>query len=130
VREIGLPLYVKTSFSWAGEGVRYCLTKADAVEAVRRAVRHSPFDNIRRKLKRWLSRDWYPVNTAIDAQRAIVGMPAMFSAVAMDGRLLAGFAGLKQQTAYAGGPSSVVWLGANPQIEEASRKMIFALAGC
>jgi hypothetical protein len=127
VREIGLPLYVKTSFSWAGQGVQYCQTEADASEAVRRAVHYSPFDRVRRVVKYWLSRDWYPVNSPIDAQRAIVGVPAMFSAVAMNGRLLAGFAGLKQQTSYSGGPSSIVWLGANRAIEAASTKMISAL---
>ena len=126
-RSMGFPVYAKVSFSWAGQGVTLCNTEADVGKVVQAATYRNPLGPARRAVRRWLSRDWYPVGSPIDVQKAVVGMPGMYSAAALDGRLLAGFAGVKQMTSYSGGPSSVVWLGENREMEEAVTTMIAAL---
>ena len=74
-----------------------------------------------------LHRDWYPTETAVDLQQAIVGSPAMYCAVAVAGTLVAGFAGITRQSGTDNGPSSVVWLGAHEAMATASSRMIEAL---
>jgi hypothetical protein len=123
--EIGYPAYLKNSFGWAGQGVRRCDDRA-AVAAAMPAPpgRLAP---LRAGLRRLLGRDWYPTGTAIDLQRAIAGRPAMYCALAWRGALLAGFAGLPQETDGETGPSTVVRLGAHPAMAEAAEAMIRAL---
>jgi predicted ATP-grasp superfamily ATP-dependent carboligase len=124
--QIGFPVYVKTSFSWAGQGVTLCRNAAETAAAVTAAQPRSWLP-VRTLVKRVLHRDWYPRNTTLDVQQAIVGTPAMYCAVAIDGRLIAGFAGIKQRTCSANGPSSIVKIGANAEMERASSIMIRAL---
>jgi hypothetical protein len=123
---IGFPLYVKTSFSWSGLGVRLCENRADLQDAMA-AVRPPGVRPIRDLLKRLAHRDWYPTDTAIDLQRAVDGEPAMFCAVAHGGKMLAGFAGFAARNLSANGPSSMVRLGHNAEMASASATMIRAL---
>ena len=55
-----------------------------------------------------MGRNWYPVTSTIDVQKAIAGQPAMFAAVALSGTMLAGFAGIAQRKVTPHGPSSIV----------------------
>ncbi len=123
---IGFPVYVKESFGWAGQGVSLCQDRA-AVATAMTATKPAGFRMLRKGLKRLLHRDWYPTDTEIGVQRAIEGTPAMFCAVAVSGRMLAGFAGVAQQTTSTTGPSSVVWIGADAAMAKASAAMIEAL---
>jgi len=123
---IGFPVYVKTSFSWAGQGVSFCRNTGEVAAAVTLA-RPRSWIRLRNVIKRILHRDWYPTETAIDVQRPITGRPAMFAAVAMQGRMIAGFAGVTQQTCAANGPSSIVWIGADAEMERVSATLIHAL---
>jgi len=123
---IGFPVYVKTSFSWAGQGVSFCRNTSEVAAAVTLA-RPRSWIRLRNLLKRVMHRDWYPTETAIDVQRSIAGKPAMYAVVAIQGRMLAGFAGITQQTCAANGPSSIVWIGADAEMERMSKIMIRAL---
>jgi biotin carboxylase len=123
---IGFPVYVKSSFSWAGRGVSLCHDRDEVATAMAAARPRSrlPFRN---QLRRMLHRDWYPNEADIDVQRAIAGVPAMYCAVAVDGEMLAGFAGITRKAGPDHGPSSVVWLGEHEAMAEASASMVAAL---
>ena len=124
--QIGYPIYVKSSFSWAGQGVTLCHTSA-ALQAALAATQPGQRHGARAVLKRLLDRDWYPTRSPVDVQQAIDGQAAMFSTVALGGRMLAGFAGMKLQSSGAHGPSSVVRLGAHAEMEQAASRLIAAM---
>jgi hypothetical protein len=124
---IGFPVYVKSSFSWAGQGVHFCRNASEVAAAVTTAAQPRSWLRLRNIIKRLMHRDWYPTETAIDVQRSITGTPAMFCAVAIQGRMIAGFAGITQQTCAANGPSSIVWIGADAEMARMSEAMIRAL---
>jgi carbamoyl-phosphate synthase large subunit len=125
--QIGFPVYVKSSFSWAGQGVCFCRNASEVAAAVTRAAQPRSWMRLRTMIKRVMHRDWYPTETAIDVQRSIKGTPAMFCAVAIQGRMVAGFAGITQQTCAANGPSSIVWIGADAEMERMSEIMVRTL---
>ena len=58
-------------------------------------------------LRRWLGRDWYPASSKIDVQGAISGEPAMFCALAWQGRMIGGYSGTKLELSYPNGPSAL-----------------------
>jgi hypothetical protein len=60
-------------------------------------------------------------------QQAIDGSPAMFCAVALNGRMLAGFAGFALQTQSATGPSTIVRIGPHAEMAEASARLAEAM---
>lgn len=126
---IGFPLYVKNSFSWAGQGLRYCADRSaaaialSAIDTDRQAQKRSS----RALVKRLIDRDWYPTDAAIDLQRAIEGTPAMYCAVALGGKSLAGFAGFARHTLSANGPSTVVRIQGHPAMAAASEALIAAM---
>ena len=124
---IGYPVYVKTSFSWAGLGATLCENAAQVAAAIEAAKPADRFGFVKRLLKKAMGRDWYPTDAPIDVQKAIRGAPAMFNAVALSGTPLAGFAGRRHEGAANGGPSSVVWLGAHAEMERAAFAMIRAM---
>lgn len=126
---IGGPVYVKSSFSWAGQGVQLCATPAEAAAALSRGRRSAP--GLRRLIKRALHRDWYPTAPGVDVQAAIAGTPAMYCAVAIEGRIVAGFGGVALRTTGATGPSSIVRLGPHAEMAAASEKLCaaFGLTG-
>ena len=120
------PVYVKTSFSWAGNGVTLCRDASAVAAAV--AAAHAPRrTGLRGMIRRMLSRDWYPTAGDIDIQKAVDGSPAMYCVLAIGGKVVAGFAGEARQTSSATGPSSVVWIGAHDAMARASATMVGAL---
>ncbi len=125
---IGYPVYAKAGFGWAGQGVTRC-ADARSLEATIAATlpatrgRLAPMKSL---VRRCLSRDWFPVGIPFDVQQAIDGHPAMYCAVAMEGRMLAGFAGFNR-TGHGTGPSTHVSIGAHAEMERAARVMIAAL---
>ena len=123
---IGYPVYVKSSFSWSGNGVRLCRDAAEVAKAVDAAWPRRPTP-LRDWLRRIVHRDWYPDRAPIDVQQVICGKPAMTCAVAVGGRVLASFAGVALQTCAANGPSSIAWIGPHVGMELASAEMIAAL---
>ncbi len=122
---IGYPVYVKSAFGWAGQGVTRCADEAALVAAMPAGPgRLAP---VKALVRRVLARDWFPSSPAMDVQAAVDGRPAMYCAVAWRGRMLAGFAGIPQATVSAQGPSTVVTLGAHEAMAAASERMIAAL---
>ncbi|RTL73189.1 MAG: hypothetical protein EKK41_01135 [Hyphomicrobiales bacterium] len=121
---IGYPVYVKTSFSWAGQGVTLCQDAAALATALGQP--RNVWSAGKAVLRSWLGRDWYPSAPAVDVQKAIAGRPAMYCALAWQGEMLAGFAGLPTATASPTGPSTCVRLCENPAMAAASARMIEA----
>lgn len=121
---IGYPVYVKTSFSWAGRGVTLC--QDAAALAMASGQRRNVWPTGKAVLRSWLGRDWYPGTPAVDVQKAIHGRPAMYCALAWRGQMLAGFAGLPTATASPTGPSTSVRLCESPAMAAASARMIEA----
>jgi hypothetical protein len=122
---IGYPVYLKKSFSWAGNGITLCRDAAEIRDAMRQPRRWRTA--LKAMVRRALHRDWYPATTATDVQQVIAGTPAMYSCVAQSGALLGGFAGMKQQTATPTGPSTVVQLGPHGEMARAAGIMVGAL---
>lgn len=121
-QEVGLPVYVKQSFSWAGLGVIQCHDADQVASAYRKAAR--PASMLRQVARVMLGRDWYPIQTAIDIQASIRGEIAMFCALAWHGRLIGGFAAHKLELAYPNGPSKTVRLCDNPGMRSSAERMI------
>lgn len=121
---IGFPVYVKQSFSWAGMGVMRCDTPEEVATAFNAMQpRANIFYTAARRL---LRRDWYPVDTRVDIQKAVNGYPAFFTALAWKGKMLGGFAGFVERTTSANGPSSVVRLANHDEMARASAALIAA----
>jgi len=124
--ELGFPVFVKSAFSWAGLGTIWCNSTQEVSEAFNALIagsNSSPFKKLMRKL---LAREWYPSKPVIELQKAAAGKPAMYCAVALDGKLLAGFSGITQKNIGRSGPSTVVWIGYNKAFEDAARSLIAA----
>jgi hypothetical protein len=122
---IGFPVYVKQSFSWAGQGVIRCDTPQDVANAFA-SMQPRGGSLLYAGARRLLRRDWYPVGSKIDIQQAIAGTPAFFAAFAWKGRMLAGFAGFVERSSSANGPSCVVRLAAHEEMAQASSALIAA----
>ena len=122
---IGYPVYVKAPFGWAGQGVTRC---EDAI-ALAGALPPRPgaLAPLKTLVRRVLGRDWFPTPAYVDVQSAIDGRPAMYCAVAWQGKMLAGFGGIPRETVSATGPSSVLWIGPHPAMAAAAERMIAAL---
>lgn len=121
---LGWPVYLKSSFGWAGQGVIACHTPAEIDAAMARLTpRRSPLRALARRL---LHRDWYPVDSQIDVQQAIDGRPAMVAAVAWRGEMLASFAGVTRESLSATGPGSVIGLSGHAGMEAAAACFIAA----
>lgn len=124
-KRIGYPVVLKSSFSWGGSGVKVCRSEYELASAVAGMIR-KPDSGLKNSLRWLLSRDWYPTDRSMWLQACVAGVPAMYTAVALNGRMLAGFAGMPVTTNGAAGPSTVVELAHNDEMETASRLMIEA----
>jgi PST family polysaccharide transporter len=123
--QIGFPVYLKTSFSWGGRGVHLCRDRA-AVERAATGNSRRHWVVLRDAVRRLLDRAWYPTDPVMKIQQAIVGTPAMFCCVALDGKMLAGFGGIALETSTPDGPSTMVRLGQGGEMEQAAATMIGA----
>ena len=81
----------------------------------------------RAAIRRMLHRDWFPIDEAVDVQSAVAGTNAMYCALAWQGRLVGGFAGVPLATASESGPSTAVRLGPHLGMAEASRQLLAAM---
>ena len=124
---IGYPVFVKKSFSWAGQGVVRCETAAEVRAAF--GQRGGLVTRLKAVVRRALGRDWFPTDTRTDVQGAINGEPVLFCALAWQGRMIGGFAGTKLELSYPNGPSAAVQICHEPKLAEVAEKMIAAL-GC
>ena len=126
-REIGFPVFLKRSFSWAGEGVVRCDTEEQIERAFEKLCKKRRLALLRRLAKRLVHRDWYPADSRIQVQKCIKGESALYCGVAWNGKMLAGFAGIRKGTVGVNGPSTHVWIGHHEAIQQASQTMIKAL---
>jgi len=123
--QTGYPVYVKAPFGWAGQGVTRC-EDADALMAAMPPP-PGPLAPLKALARRVLRRDWFPNPLTADVQAAIEGKPAMYCAVAWQGKMLAGFAGIPTETVSATGPSTALRIGPHAAMEAVAQKMIAAL---
>jgi formate-dependent phosphoribosylglycinamide formyltransferase (GAR transformylase) len=122
---MGYPVYLKKSFSWAGQGAISC-NDADAVRAVFQSMHtHTPcYKNFARCL---MGRNWYPVKSAIEVQQQIAGDSVMYSVSALRGRVLAGFFANRATMLAANGPSTVVNISEHSACRHAAENMVAAM---
>ena len=125
--QIGYPVFIKHSFSWAGRGVVRC-ENADDVRAAF-GSRNGAVSRLRAGVRRLLGRDWYPADTPVDIQAGIAGNATFCCALAWQGTMISGYAGTALQLAYPNGPSVAVQLSHHEQMVAIAGKMIAAL-GC
>ena len=123
---LGYPVILKQSFSSGGNGVKVCQTPEQLAAAYEQMAPRAT-NPLKIRLRGLLGRDWYPTPGRLWVQQHIVGNPAMYTFVALHGRMLAGFAGLPRTTLSATGPSTVVEFRAHPELAEASARMVAAL---
>jgi predicted ATP-grasp superfamily ATP-dependent carboligase len=122
---IGYPVYLKQSFSWAGNGVVRC---DDAVALRAACIAARPRGGtLRGIVRKALGRDWYPVVTDMDVQSGIAGNSAMFSVLAWQGRLIGGLSGVRLAKIHPSGPSTTVHLGPDQAMADAVGKLVAAL---
>ncbi|WP_421853083.1 hypothetical protein [Novosphingobium sp.] len=122
---LGYPVYLKQSFSWAGLGVSACADEAALSQAFRQA--RPAMAQPKALVRKLFGRDWYPVGKPMDVQSGIAGKCAMYSGLAWRGQLVGGFSGIKVEPVFSNGPSKVVKLQANVQMEDVARKMVEAM---
>ncbi len=122
---LGFPVYLKSSFSWAGLGTYECSSAAEVERAFRKL--NPQRTRVKDVCRFILKRDWYPKYTAIEVQRAIPGKSAMYNLLTWRGKYLGGFFATREETTGNNGPSSVVKIGANQKCEAIARKMANAL---
>lgn len=121
----GFPVFLKSSFSWAGQGSSRC----DNSEQVR-----TVFESLRPKTS-WvktaakcvLARDWYPSESDIEVQKAIAGESVMYSVAALGGKMLGGLFASRVAKVSANGPSTTVAIGEHPECRWMVEKMIAAM---
>jgi Carbamoyl-phosphate synthase L chain, ATP binding domain len=124
-REIGFPVYLKKSFSWAGQGVVGCANEAEINTGYLSMSKKTPW--YKQEIKRWIGRDWFPVNTSIEVQKAVPGTPVMYNAVTFEGKLLGGFFAKRECIRNINGPSTIVKLGDNLECKAAAEKLVAAM---
>jgi hypothetical protein len=123
--EFGFPVYIKKSFSWAGNGSIVC---KDLMHVRSTLYSLNKFTSIgKRLMRRLMGKDWYPVNTAIEVQTHISGDSVMYSVAALDGKVLGGFSGKRLMTLGSSGPSTIVQIAENTKCRFAVEKMISAM---
>ena len=123
--QIGYPVYLKESFSWAGRGVTRC-NDAAALRAAFAATRRS-FGFARGVVRRVLDHDWWPVQTDIDLQSGIAGQAAMICALAWHGKMVAGVCAEKLAPINSDGPSIAVQVCHDQVMVDSAEKMIAAM---
>jgi hypothetical protein len=122
---MGFPVFLKVSFSWAGQGAIQC----DNAEQLRKT-----FNSLRKKTS-WvklmaryaLARDWYPSESDIEVQQSIAGESVMYNVVALNGKMLGGLYASRVVRTVATGPSTAVAIGENPVCRTMAGKMIAAM---
>ena len=131
-REIGFPMLLKRSFGWAGVGVAVCRDESE-LRALwkhwhRRAEWKRRFYAWRNSIRgRELGSRWLPPNRAVVASQFIAGKPAMSVATGFAGQMLAALTSIKEKcfpTEF--GPSSVVRFISNPEMRQATGKLVAA----
>jgi Carbamoyl-phosphate synthase L chain, ATP binding domain len=122
--EIGYPVFVKKSFSWAGQGTISCSSDAEVKAAYISMNPHRSW--ARETVRAFLGRQWYPTSSSTEVQHACAGDSVMFNAVAWKGQYLGGFFGAREQTTKINGPSTIVRLSGNSVCEDIARKLVAA----
>ena len=121
----GYPIYLKKSFSWAGQGVIDCANDQEVDAAYHKLDDSQP--QWRKFARKLLGRDWYPIETPIEVQSTARGVSVMYNVVAWHGKMLGGFLGSREQEVGKNGPSTIVKLSSNSACEASVRKMVAAL---
>jgi Carbamoyl-phosphate synthase L chain, ATP binding domain len=122
---IGFPVFLKASFSWAGQGVIRCDTLEQVKTAFSTLSRKSAW--IKTVAKRVLGRNWYPENITIEVQQAVAGHSVMFSIVALEGKVLGGLFARRSECVAQNGPSTTVTIGDHTECRVNAEKMVSAM---
>lgn len=134
----GMPLYIKLDHTFAGQGVRFCTDRDTAKIAYDEFSRDSRIYTMRglcRRMRRHYRTIRYgcdplalPIGThGIGVERAIPGTPAFYTGVALDGRVLAGFAADVLEFEQPNGPSTRVRLHHDREMTYAAARVVDAM---
>jgi hypothetical protein len=130
MRELGLPLVIKTDHSWGGEGVVIAATRQDARAALRRLMPQSRLRNVARAMRgrgtHFLTRALHPVAARPSAQRYAEGPPATSSIACWQGEVVAAHHFDVMLSTTATSPASVIAVSHCPQMADAARRIAAA----
>lgn len=125
----GLPVVLKSDFSYGGKGVSIAHTSAEAEGALLRmmqrprlwsAIFRSAVDRDINQLLAWVR----PAPSSLLVQRCIVGRPANRAVACWNGEVLAGISVEALRTQHATGPSTVVCKVNSAEMETATRRIV------
>ena len=131
MRQLGLPLVVKSDHSWGGDGVVIAANREEARIAFRRLMRQPRLRTMARVLRgrgrHLLARVLYPVTAKISAQPFVEGRPATSSIACWQGEVVAAhhFDVLLSTTLTS--PASVIAAVHCPQMQASARAVAKAL---
>jgi hypothetical protein len=121
----GFPVFLKVSFSWAGQGAIRCENPKQLRKAFNGLkIRTSWAKSMARRA---LARDWYPSESDIEVQEAIIGESMMYCVAALDGKMLGGLFASRAARMGTTGPSTTVTIGENADCRQMSGKMTAAM---
>jgi glutathione synthase/RimK-type ligase-like ATP-grasp enzyme len=119
----GYPIVLKKSFSCSGLGVKVCVDQQDLLASLPDFLPRAT-SLLKSSIKRSLKRNWLPQPKVLGLQQFIQGPTAMYSVVAFNGEVLAGFADVIEHNCSATGPSSVIRFIDHPEMQATAIALI------
>jgi len=121
---IGYPVVLKKGVGFAAQGVKICADPQELSRYLQMPLFAKP-SPLKQVIRRLLGRDtsWIPNSAALAVQQFISGTPAVYTFVAMEGKILAGFAGIKEGISPTGQTTRLQRLD-HAEIEAASTTLI------
>ncbi|MBD2105156.1 ATP-grasp domain-containing protein [Leptolyngbya sp. FACHB-261] len=118
------PVVLKKDFSWSGAGVKVCDSQDELLQSLPAFLPRKK-SRFRKSVSRLLNRSWLLSDNTLSVQQFIGGKAAMYSAVAVSGEILTGFAAAKECTSPTpNGPSSVVRFIEHPEMAATASALI------
>lgn len=131
-QRVGWPVYLKRDYTAGGSGVRLCsdrtMLAAQFANLTNTAISVWSAEGALRRGRQWLRSRGIGGDPGITIQAAVPGEPAFHTAVALDGKWLAGIsADVEEFHPRPTGPSTRVRLHGDPAMDELAQRFIAAL---
>ena len=130
--QLGWPVYLKRDNTAGGNGVRWCSDRmslaANFAQLTNTDMSLWSAEGTLRRGRQWLRSIGLAGDPGITIQAAVPGEPAFHTAVALDGKWLAGLsADVEEFYPRPTGPSTRVRLHGDPEMEDLARRLIASL---